>query len=377
MDRLDQHQLCRELARRGRVGGPLSVLLWVIVLLVSPVAAKWPFVSALVLALLVLAGVLRVLLGVVYRRGMVNNRRRWLVGYGACVLLSGGTWGLAGAFVIWFHAPDWTAFLVVFSLAGLVAGGTLILCSHRVLQIAYILVTAVPPALVLFFHKSPEAWALALLMGLNAVFLIAAGGIFHRQYWQLQRLSDTDGLTGLANRDRFDRALADELKRVHRGGPPLTLILADVDHFSLYRDNYGQVRGDYVLEVVGERLRQCLNRGNDLAARHGSEAFALILPACDENGAKTMGENLIDSIDALRLPHLFSPGVPRVTVSLGVVTLPSGEACEPQYLLRLADRALYRSRETGRQKATYILATRDGASLDADTTDSTEKDDRA
>ena len=376
MDRLDQHHVCRELARRGRVGGPLSVLLWVIVLLVSPVAGHWPVVSALVLALLVLAAVLRVLLGVVYRRGMITNRRRWLVGYGACALLSGGTWGLAGAFVIWFHAPDWTAFLVVFSLAGLVAGGTLILCSHRVLQIAYILVTAAPPALVLFFQPDLQAWALGLLMGLNAAFLIAAGGIFHRQYWQLQRLSDTDGLTGLANRDRFDRVLADELKRVRRGGSPLTLILADVDHFRLYSDNYGHVRGDYVLEVVGERLRQCLNRGNDLAARHG-KAFACILPACDENGAKTMGENLIDSVDALRLPHLFSPGVPRVTVSLGVVTLPPGEACESQHLLRLADRALYRSKETGRHKATYILAGRDGGSLGADTTDSKEKDDRA
>ncbi len=377
MDRLDQHQVCRELARRGLLGGLFSILLWVIVLLVSPLAADWPLVSALVLALLVVSGCVRGVLGMAYRRGMASNRRRWLIGYSTCVMLSGGIWGLAGAFVIGFYAPGWSAFLVIFSLAGLVAGGALMLSSYRALQISYILITALPPALALLLHPNLEAWALALLMVLNAGFLIFAGGIFHKQYWQLQHLSDTDGLTGLANRHRFDQTLVEELKRVCRGAPPVTLILADVDHFSLYNDNYGHVRGDYVLEVVGERLRQCLNRHSDLAARYSGAKYAFILPACDASGARTLGENLMESVDALKLPHLFSPTVPRVTVSLGVVTQSSAAPCEPQHLLRLADRALYRSKETGRHKATYIVADHDRSTAGADTTDNKQKDDRA
>ncbi len=355
MDQTDRHHACKELARRGLLGSVFYFLLWLIVLSVTPIGEDLPRFALYVGLIFAVTGICRSILGYFYLHGRTQSRARWFYAYAACVLISGGTWGLATAVVFWSYLPQWPAFLVGFSAAGLVAGGTFSVSSHRVLQVLYIVVTMLPAALTLAFMEEPQARVLALLFVFNAAFLFTIGGSLHRQYWDLQLLSDTDSLTGLANRRRFDRVLRDEVKRARRGDASLSLMLVDVDHFKLYNDSYGHTRGDYVLEVVAERLSQCMRRSQDLAARYGGEEFACVLPSCSKEGARLMAERIQESIDALRLPHLFSPTAPRVTVSLGVVTLESGTPCEPDRLVAQADKLLYQSKEHGRHRATCGL----------------------
>lgn len=357
MDQTDRHHACKELARRGQLGSIFYLLLWLIVLAVTPLGQEQPYFAVYVGLVFALAGACRAILGYFYLHGRTRSRRRWFVAYAACVLLSGGTWGLATAVVFWLYLPQWPAFLVGFSAAGLVAGGTFSVSSHRLLQVLYIGVTLLPAAAILGFMDETEARVLGLLMLLNAAFLFVIGGSLYRQYWDLQHLSDTDSLTGLANRRHFDRALKDEVKRARRGDAALSLIIIDVDHFKLYNDNYGHTRGDYVLEVVAERLNQCMRRSQDLAARYGGEEFACILPNCSGEGARLMAERIRESIDALQLPHLFSPTTPRVTVSLGATTLEAGTPCSPDQLLSLADQLLYQSKASGRHRITFDFYT--------------------
>lgn len=178
----------------------------------------------------------------------------------------------------------------------------------------------------------------------------------------LRRQSLTDGLTGLANRRRFDEALADEWLRARRRGSPMSLVMIDVDHFKPYNDRCGHPAGDACLQAVAGALAQASRRPGDLLARYGGEEFALLLPDTPAEGALHIASALLQAIDTLALRHPASPVAPVVTVSLGVGTLAARDAGgtsaaaggtmdEPGLLLRSADQALYAAKQAGRARA--------------------------
>jgi len=171
----------------------------------------------------------------------------------------------------------------------------------------------------------------------------------------LSVLSQTDPLTGLANRRAFDLRLAEEASRAARHGVPLALLLIDVDHFKRYNDRYGHPTGDACLRQVAAVLRECAGRPTDLAARLGGEEFALLLPHQTGPAALTLAERCVQAVDAVGIVHAASPVAAHLTVSVGVAELrevgPQGAAA----LLAAADAALYRAKHQGRHRA--ILAT--------------------
>lgn len=171
---------------------------------------------------------------------------------------------------------------------------------------------------------------------------------------QLERLSVTDELTQLANRRRFDVALAQEWQRAQRRRQSLALIMLDVDHFKAYNDRYGHQAGDACLQQIAAVLRSCARRAGDLAARYGGEEFVVMLPDADVHMAAAVAQSIRESLLQAALPHASSPVAPVVTVSLGVAAcVPPGEASsEP--LLRQADTALYEAKSQGRNR--LILA---------------------
>jgi len=174
--------------------------------------------------------------------------------------------------------------------------------------------------------------------------------------WSLEQLAMQDGLTGLANRRHFDHMLAIELARSVRDQMPVSLLMLDVDHFKLYNDNYGHLRGDACLKKIAVALRASLRRPSDLAARYGGEEFAVILPNCDAEGALSVAELIRLEVHQLELEHRSNPqGV--VTVSLGVSTLecPSKMAL-PSDLIEAADGALYESKHKGRDQVTSFVS---------------------
>jgi diguanylate cyclase (GGDEF)-like protein len=166
---------------------------------------------------------------------------------------------------------------------------------------------------------------------------------------ELSVLSQTDALTGLANRRAFDLRLAEEVSRAVRHNMRLALLLVDVDHFKRYNDRHGHPAGDECLRRVAAVLREHGRRPTDLVARIGGEEFALLLPHQDVAGALALAETCVQAVDTARITHLAST-LGFVTVSAGVAVLHDGIA-DASSLLRAADAALYRAKESGRHRA--------------------------
>jgi diguanylate cyclase (GGDEF)-like protein len=166
---------------------------------------------------------------------------------------------------------------------------------------------------------------------------------------QLAAISATDGLTGIANRRRFDETLASEWSRARRSKQPLMLALLDVDLFKQYNDYYGHQAGDDALRAVATELAKHARRSGDFVARYGGEEFALVAQPADEEHALGMAEAICRSIAALRTSHVTSP-FEVLTVSIGVAVLKPGEHDSIMSLLKTADVALYRAKQLGRNR---------------------------
>lgn len=166
---------------------------------------------------------------------------------------------------------------------------------------------------------------------------------------KLEELSNTDGLTGLSNRRRFDAVLASESARAKRTGLPLALIMLDVDHFKKYNDRYGHQAGDDCLQSVATMLKAQARRAGDLAARYGGEEFAIILADTDVGTAQSIAEKVRKTIEAIEIPHELS-SFGKVTVSIGLTLIVPGSGLDAAGLLRTADEALYRAKHDGRNR---------------------------
>lgn len=166
----------------------------------------------------------------------------------------------------------------------------------------------------------------------------------------LQRLSSSDGLTGIPNRRFFDETLEREWRRCRRLCNELSLIMCDVDHFKQFNDSYGHQAGDQCLQQVAKALAHQADRGSDTPARYGGEEFAVILPDTGPEGASIVAERIRQAVIALGIPHdgsLYG----EVTVSLGIASMTPDESNQPQSLVMAADRALYRAKREGRNRA--------------------------
>lgn len=167
---------------------------------------------------------------------------------------------------------------------------------------------------------------------------------------RLELLSNTDGLTGIANRRHFDDALAHEWARAQRGGTPLALILLDVDVFKHFNDHYGHLAGDACLQALAVTLAQTgARREGELVARFGGEEFVVLLPGSDLPAAAEVARHIQAAIQQLALPHEGAPhGI--VTVSFGVASQQPQRDQLPEELVRQADRAMYRAKQGGRNR---------------------------
>lgn len=161
-------------------------------------------------------------------------------------------------------------------------------------------------------------------------------------------LAEFDALTGLANRRRFDRVLAQEWRRAQRERQPLALVMVDVDHFKRFNDRYGHPAGDVCLRRVAALVGAAARRPADLAARLGGEEFALLLPGTGLAGAAYLARDLRAGVLALGIPHADgAEGV--VTISAGVAARrPVASDFDTSALVQAADRALYRAKARGR-----------------------------
>lgn len=164
----------------------------------------------------------------------------------------------------------------------------------------------------------------------------------------------TDHLTGLHNRRYFEAALRRELARAQRSESWLSLIIADVDYFKRYNDSNGHQAGDRCLVEVAEVFREAVRRPSDVVSRFGGEEFVLLLPDTDRNGACKVAHSIRQLLKRRALP--YAPGGRHtVTLTLGVATVGGGQVVSGDQLLGEADQALYRGKESGRDRVEAVL----------------------
>jgi diguanylate cyclase (GGDEF)-like protein len=168
---------------------------------------------------------------------------------------------------------------------------------------------------------------------------------------ELERLSTTDSLTGLANRRSFNEFLSREWLREQREQQPFSVIMIDIDHFKSYNDHYGHLEGDVCLQKVAWALQSALCRPGDLLARYGGEEFVAILPHTELQGAVELAESLHQRIHELELEHEDSPVSPNVTVSVGIASVIPNQSISPSQVVAVADKALYAAKQAGRNQS--------------------------
>jgi len=166
----------------------------------------------------------------------------------------------------------------------------------------------------------------------------------------LQKLSSLDGLTGIPNRRRFDEVLNAEWQRAMRHSTSLSLIMLDIDFFKLYNDSYGHQGGDDCLKHVARILDETAHRETDMVARYGGEEFAAVLPETGLKGAYEVAEAMRANVENANISHKSSKVADFVSISVGVATWVPERNSQPGDIIELADKALYKAKEGGRNQ---------------------------
>jgi len=175
---------------------------------------------------------------------------------------------------------------------------------------------------------------------------------------QLEELLDkvnymaiTDVLTGLYNRRRFHDVLSTEYERAKRYAVPFSLVMLDIDYFKKVNDTYGHSVGDVVLREVATILKNSI-REIDTAARYGGEEFVVVLPNTEKENAQIFAERIRQAIER----HAFSGVNKNITVSIGIGGMPDAKVEDEDKLIRCADFALYRAKQSGRNRTVMAEA---------------------
>ena len=165
---------------------------------------------------------------------------------------------------------------------------------------------------------------------------------------EMEELSFRDGLTGVANRRRFDAIIELEWSNARRNRQPLSMLMMDIDYFKQYNDRYGHLEGDACLKHVARILNSAATRARDLLARFGGEEFVLVLPETDEAAAGKLAERCRSLILAEQIPHEPSPIGPVLTISIGAGTVIPGHDDELRPFIDAVDKRLYQAKQQGR-----------------------------
>ncbi|WP_167730477.1 diguanylate cyclase [Terasakiella sp. SH-1] len=166
----------------------------------------------------------------------------------------------------------------------------------------------------------------------------------------LQGISNTDALTQIPNRRRFDDFYETSWEQAVQSGGELSLILIDIDYFKLYNDKYGHAQGDETLKTVAQTLQQVVHRSSDLVARYGGEEFVCVLPNTNQEGAQAVAQQLHRRVGELKIEHSPSMVSDYISVSLGVGHIaPDHDSSLKQFFKSVDDR-LYRAKRSGRNQ---------------------------
>lgn len=170
----------------------------------------------------------------------------------------------------------------------------------------------------------------------------------------LRSIALLDGLTGVANRRKFEESCPTTWLHCIRDKTAISIIMLDIDCFKLFNDRYGHSQGDECLRAVAQAINNGVNRPYDLVARFGGEEFICVLPNTDYAGARFVAQQIVDSILALKIPHQDSEVMKFVTISAGLASTTPTLGMELQHIIEAADKELYRSKKQGRNRVSAM-----------------------
>lgn len=171
----------------------------------------------------------------------------------------------------------------------------------------------------------------------------------------LEELSMYDGLTNIPNRRFFDERFEQLYKECVRDKTSLFVMMLDIDFFKPYNDNYGHGRGDEALKKVATTLFKSLKRPTDFVARYGGEEFVILLKDIQKQDAEFVAQTLLSTIRELKIEHGNSSAAKIITISIGISFKDKNENILKEDLLKMADDALYKAKEGGRNQ--YLFQT--------------------
>lgn len=171
---------------------------------------------------------------------------------------------------------------------------------------------------------------------------------------KLEKVSQEDPLTQVANRRLFDKRFSEEWRRSERHRLPLSLLIVDVDHFKEYNDSFGHAAGDLCLKKIAEALAPIERRAGALFARYGGEEFVLLLPGQDAKAAKYTAERSLEAVRALCITSPPDAHSNIVTISIGGCTVTPSATGSADAFFKLADNALYQAKSNGRNQLIMI-----------------------
>lgn len=263
-------------------------------------------------------------------------------------------WG-STVFIIWPDSGEYRTLLIAV-LIGIVSAGGVVLATHMRSFLLYCGPILIPLVYQLLQEGGRLQETLAGMIVLYVVVLLIAISRLERTFidgvklrLQMHALSKTDVLTGIANRRGFDDYLNDAWQNATRSSQPIGLIMADVDFFKDYNDQYGHPAGDEALTRVAEFLRSVASRGTDLCARVGGEEFAVVMSATDLEGSIRIAEDIQSAMYAAAIEHKASPNE-KLTISMGVSSRVPGREDSIHEFLEMADKALYEAKSKGRNR---------------------------
>lgn len=308
-----------------------------------------------------------------------NDMNWWTRSLTALAFLQALAWGLS-VFVIWPEQTEYRALLIT-TLAGVIAAGGVMLAVHRRSFLIYCLPISIPAVAQLVASGGRIELTIGLLIVLYSLMLIVAVNRLGESFFegmlvrlQMESLSRMDPLTHIANRRGFTEFIDGAWQNAIRSRQAIGLILADIDHFKSYNDQYGHPQGDVALSRVASVLNDVVGRSTDLCARVGGEEFAIMLPSTDTAGTRMVAEHIQEELARAAIKHEGAPqGVLTISMGFGAFVPDRSNTIDSFY--SIVDEALYEAKRNGRNRiemADMPVLETDSASADENSIDPPE-----